>query len=797
MRIECRKVFYRPILLIGLIALLLSSGACTNPEKAKAAHLSRGQAYLKESKFQEAAIEFRNALQIDDKLADAHWGLSQAYEGLQRLPESFEELRRTVELDANNLDAKVKLGNLYVVRSRPRPELIAEAEKLAKEVLQKNPNHIEAHILLGSVLFAQNQRDQALAELNRAIELDPNRVESYLSLARFYMSTQDGAKAEETFHRAIAINNNSALAHTEYGKYLVQLGKPVDAENELVKAVSVDPNDRNSRFVLASFYLVNKQLDKAEVAYKDLANLDKDKPESQAVLGDFYSLANRPDEGIKIYQEILAKSPDYVQGRYRLTEILMQSGRTQEARTQIDELLKKDEHNRQALLLRARVRLQTAENNEIKAAIDDLKEVLRQEPNSRAGLYFMAQANFNLGMTDQARVYLGELERNYPDYLAPKLMQMQISLVAGDPRTTIRMANEFLDVLNKTPADRENTPQLLADLRQKTYITRGAANVELQKFADARKDFSTVTEMSPDNSEAYNNLAVLSLAEKKPDEAVGFYEKALAINGTNTTALNGLIALYAQQQQLDKAHARIDGVLKSDPNNASLHFLKAQVYGYERNAQAAEAELRKALELDPNYINAYYSLASLFINTKQEERAIAEYRKILERRPDTSGAYTVIGMLEEARKNYDGAVENYRKALELDPNSAIAGNNLAWMYATQNRGNLDEAVRLAQAVVQKTTNVAGFVDTLGWVYFKKGLYAAAVEQLQKAVDLDSAAAKKNRVDPSPTYPFHLGMALKAKGDREAARHQLEVALRLGEKGTFNDAEEARKALATL
>jgi hypothetical protein len=41
------------------------------------------------------------------------------------------------------------------------------------------------------------------------------------------------------------------------------------------------------------------------------------------------------------------------------------------------------------------------------------------------------------------------------------------------------------------------------------------------------------------------------------------------------------------------------------------------------------------------------------------------------------------------------------------------------------------------------------------------------------------------------------MALKAKGDRPAARRELELALRLGEKVNFADAGEARKALSEL
>jgi tetratricopeptide (TPR) repeat protein len=797
MNSECRGYIYPTTLLCLLLAALISLSGCTNSEKAKAAHLSKGEAYLKDSKFQEASLEFRNALQIDDKLAAAHWGLAQAYEGLQRGNEAVDELRKTVQLDPNNLEARNKLGTYYLAASNNRPENVAEAERLAKETLQKDPNNIEGHILLGSVLFAQNQKDKALAELNRAIELDPKRLESYLSLARFYFATNDKTKAEELFRKAISIDNNSVLAHTEYGKFLVQANKPAEAEVELKKAVELAPTDRNPRFLLASFYLVNKQMDKAEEAYKALAELDKDKPESQAVLADFYSSINRMDEAVKIYQAILAKSPDFSQGRYRLGEILLMRGDTQGAIAQIDAALKKDQHDRQALLLRARVRLQGGQPDNVKAAIEDLKEVLTQEPNSRFALYFMAQANSTLGLTEQARAFAGDLERNYPDYLPGKLMQIQINLTSGDPKTVVRQASELLDRLNKTAPDQNNSPQLLAEIGEKTYLARGAAEGQLRDLAAAKQDFEKARGIAPNDTEPYNNLGSIAVVENKLDDAIGFYESALKLDATNFNALNGLIAVYARKNQLDQAHNRIDQVLNSYQNNASLHYLKAQVYGYQHDVKGSEAELRKTLEIDSHYLAAYSALGALFVNSKQEDRAIAEYRKILELRPDNSTAYTLIGMLEDARKNYDGAADSYRKALEKDQNAIIAANNLAWLYAVYGKGNLDEAVRLAQGVVQKNPNAAGFVDTLGWVYYKKGLYGAAVEQLKKAVLLDETTARNNNSTPSATYHYHLGMALKAKGDKEGSRRELEASLRLADKAPFTDIDEARKALATL
>ena len=793
---ECRRKFY-VLPLLTLIAAALFLGACTTPEKAKAQHVARGQALLKDKKFQEASLEFRNALQIDDQLAEAHWGLANAYEGLQRYQEAFEEMRQVVELDPNNLDVRVKLGNYYLMGSKQSPAAITEAERLAKEVLQKNPNHIEGHVLMGSVLFAQDHKPEAFAELNRAIEVDPKRVESYLSLARFYALTKDLATAEATFQRAISVNSASALAHYEYGKFLVQLSRLDLAEAEFLKAVSVNGANREARFVLASFYLVNKRFDKAEDAYKALAELDKDKPEGRSVLADFYSAIGRLDEAIAIYKEVVAKSPDYSQGHYRLAEILMMRGDIAGAKNEIDGILKNDAKDRQAIILRARIEMRSGEPSDLKVAIEDLREVLRQEPNSRAGLYFMAEANLRLGQIDQARAFAGDLERNYPEYLPAKLMQVQINLASGDAKSALQLASQLQDRLAKAVPDRDTSPQMLADIRANTLIAHGSAALQLRDTKTARSDFLAAHDAAPGSADIYVKLAAVALAENKVDEAITFYNNAMAIDGANFNSLRGLISIYASQNHTDQAHARIDQAINSQPNNASLHFLKGQVYGFERNAQGAEAEFRRALEIDANYLAAYSALGALFVNTNQQDRAIAEYQKIVDRRPDNAATYTLIGMLETSRRNIDAAIDNYRKALTKDENAIFAANNLAWLYAEYGKGNLDEAVRLAQGIVQTHPEVPSFADTLGWVYYKKGLYGAAAEQLKKAVTIDEAEARRSNSTPSPVFRYHFGLALAGKGDKAGARREIETALRLSEKTRFAEADEARKTLTTL
>jgi predicted Zn-dependent protease len=169
------------------------------------------------------------------------------------------------------------------------------------------------------------------------------------------------------------------------------------------------------------------------------------------------------------------------------------------AKSEVDTVLKHDATDRQAIILRARIAMQNGQPSDLKLAIEDLREVLRQEPNSRAGLYFMAEANFRLGQTEQARVFAADLERNYPDYLAAKLMQVQINMAGGDVKTAMQQAAQLLDRLSKAAPDRDNSPQMLAELKTKTLIAHGSAALQMGDAKTARQDFMSARDAAPNS----------------------------------------------------------------------------------------------------------------------------------------------------------------------------------------------------------------------------------------------------------------------------------------------------------
>src|ERR1700752_29620 len=80
---------------------------------------------------------------------------------------------------------------------------------------------------------------------------------------------------------------------------------------------------------------------------------------------------------------------------------------------------------------------------------------------------------------------------------------------------------------------------------------------------------------------------------------------------------------------------------------------------------------------------------------------------------------------------------------------------------------------------------------------QKGSSRGGCRAACKAVLINEQEARIANIPPAANYHYHLGMALKGKGDREESRRELEAAIRLADKSPFPDLEEAKKALASL
>ncbi len=739
-------------------------------------------------------MQFRSAAESDPNSAAAHWGLARAHENLGQFNDTLEDLRKTVELDSSNLQAKAKLGNYFLL---VQPPLISETEKLRDDILTTDPNFIEGHLLTAAILAAQGRPDaEVVRQVNAAIALNPQRIESYISLERLYMTRKRAAEAEEAIKRGIAAVPNAVSGYTEYGRFLMYSNRDNEAEAQFQKAISLGTSNIEAYEAIAEFYVTSRQMQKAEQAHLELVKIQENSPESHLVLAEFYAKANRGDEAVDTLNRILVDSPEYVLARYELGQMYLDRKETAKVNEQLDALFTINDDDVEALLLRARLHLQ---ENKAEDAIKDIDEVLKKQPSGREPLFLNAQARLAMGQLDMANTSITDLTRYHPNYLKTGLLRIQAAVTAGDTKETLKFANELINNANSATPNAENDPQLIADLRLRGVSARGLAQLELGKLPEAKWDIEEVARLSPRSASAQINLAKVSLAERNFIAALTIYDKALAIDPQNFDAVTGIVTTLIKLGDTSKAHRKIEEMMGINAGRgdvmAALRYLNATVFTSEKNPVAAEKELVSAIDLDPDYLPAYSAYAGLLAEQNRSDEAVAQYKKIIEKRPGGQ-AFTMLGILEETRGNRAEAEAAYRSALEKEPDTPIAANNLAWLLA-DNNGNLDEALRLANSAVSKGQSVAGYYDTLGWVYLKKGLTSPAVEQLKKAVALEEASAKRNGVAANPGYRVRLGMALAKAGDKASAKREVEASLQRAEFLSQREVSDAKGVLASL
>ena len=127
-----------------------------------------------------------------------------------------------------------------------------------------------------------------------------------------------------------------------------------------------------------------------------------------------------------------------------------------------------------------------------------------------------------------------------------------------------------------------------------------------------------------------------------------------------------------------------------------------------------------------------------------------------------------MGLLYARKQDFDTSDAFYEQALEIDPNNAPALANYAYSLA-ERETRLDEAHAMAQRAVDLDPQNTTFLDTLGWIYFKREKYAEAKTWIGKAVATEHATA---------TVFEHYGDVHARLGDWETARQHWRKALEL-------------------
>ena len=447
-------------------------------------------------------------------------------------------------------------------------------------------------------------------------------------------------------------------------------------------------------------------------------------------------------------------------------------------------------------------------------AIDILKDTIKANPKETGPYLQLAflYAKY-LQKPDQALKYANQAITLDPENIDAYQRIYEIELTAGEPKKALAALDRALKINSRNPSFWTRLGKLYASI-----LFAPDTPPKAEDLQRVNTIFRRAAENAGDDPAVLKDVADYYAASQQIQEALPLYLKALELQPDDANTREKLATGFIVTNQRAKAVELLQEIIKQTPEKYQPYELLAQLFDDEGRAllranqtDAAKAEFAKAaanyeqsLLINPKHARTYLRLAELLIGPlKQSERAVrvmSEARSLFPSVPEftyylalaqreAKQAQQAVITFEEALQEadasgndmisarfffdygaaadqaglHDKAAELLKRSIALDPgNAAEVYNYLGYMWAERNM-HLDEAEEMIKQALLLDPGNGAYLDSRGWVHFRKGRYEDALTDLLRAVQsltrddavvfehLGDTYAKLNRIPQALEY----------------------------------------------
>lgn len=318
----------------------------------------------------------------------------------------------------------------------------------------------------------------------------------------------------------------------------------------------------------------------------------------------------------------------------------------------------------------------------------------------------------------------------------PPSADFWLDLVDLRLRDTDRQRGDYSKVV-----DLLDRAQQFAGDRVESLVRVGNGFVLCNQFDRAIPLYQLAHTLSPHMEGLRDKLAALLLQAGDATEAIKVIEEMVKANPLDFRAYDQLADLYLKTNEPSKALASLKQALLVAPPDPRRYSNLIQLSLHSKDSGSAIAFAEEAENAFPSLIEFIFFKALALSESGKHEEAIKVFERILveagNSRPEILNGdfYFSYGVSAEQAGRFAKAAEALKKSIEVDPaNAARACNYLGYMWADRSE-NLDEAEALIRRAVESEPENGAYLDSLGWVYFKKGLHAQALKELLRAAEM--------------------------------------------------------------
>jgi len=721
--------------LIGLLALV----CCNNSPVAQGAkYLKKGDSLVAKKDYPRAVLEFKNAIRVKPKDPEPYYRMGLAYLEMRDLANAAGAFRTAATLDPKHAGAQLKLAELLT--STADKNLIQEAASRIQTAFGTAPEDPGAIDTLALADWKLGRPEEAFQRLEELLKKTPSHLQSAVALARMKLTRNDLSGAEEVLKQADAATPQSAETALALAEFYVSQGQAAKAEPEARRALRIDPKNGAALMSLGRILIAQKRIDEAEQTYKQLKAL----PDKQyrPVYAIFLYHVGRRDDALREFKNLAQSDPNDRNARTLLVSAYVNMNKLPEAESVLATALKRHPNDSDALLQRGELYLKLGRAGDSEK---DLKQFLHFNPDSPEAHFALADVGKIQGHDSIQRQELSKAVE-----LAPRLVAIRLALARS-----FRAAHQpksALDVIDQTPPPQNGLLSVI--------VERNWALLELANISEAKAGIDRVLSQTP---EALLQRSVLKLLDRDYTGARNDAEKLLKENPNNVRAVSVMAEADASQKQLPKAIERFRHLAEAQPRSAPLQTLLGHWYLRADNPGAARIAFEAAKSADSRFVPADLALAQLELREGRDDDVRRRMGSVLAADQRNISALLLLAFAEWHAGDRPAALETFRKVLNIDSSNPIALNGAAYSLALLNP---DEALKFARQAAEIVPDDPAIQDTLGWIYYRKGLYSMAVRCLKTATEKQ----------PTPLREFHLAMSYIKAGDREMGQKILSAAL---------------------
>jgi len=491
--------------------------------------------------------------------------------------------------------------------------------------------------------------------------------------------------------------------------------------------------------------------------FDELAPARRSSAAGSYVRGALEESAQRFDDATAAYERALAADPSFSSAELALITLRVRAGQFEEALTLIDRVGETED----AAVLRAKVRAYIGLER-FDEAMTVINALIERDPDDVEFALLRGDLLHRQRDYDKAEATLLQLLRRRP----------------ADERIYIALFDLYEDDDN-TRHDAAQWRRLQLEAKRNIPSSR-IARLKTAEWHQARHEFDVaeselrdILRDDPDDREALELLVRVYARAGDLRKAESFLHELIARRPDDRAPID-LLEIVVDALQDDHSLKRFYEVklafLSAQPKSAAAMLELAGIYvALDQPDRAIEA-INQALALGPQFTaDLHLMLAELYVQVENYDDAIRHTDLAIAEKADrTADLYYFKARIHQLDEDAEAGEQALLAALKADPKHAPSNNDLGYQWAEANK-NLDQALEMTRIAVQQVPDNSAYLDSLGWVHYKRGEFREAVLHLR-------AARTKERGD-DPVILDHLGDALWRFGQKTQAVSYWKAALR--------------------